>query len=1020
MAGEEIGFSSALGKRAPYMGFLPANLVSAWGPIVGTVSVAAWAAAQMGVPITPISYAATTAALCGTEWILAGDKPWRWWGKFRKGKRRAKAGLRFEPTDKALKPSVPARTIKKKTYLAIENVSALETYVEFRLRGRKVGAYLLRKGNAFKVVFAFSCKGFGSSIYPEDALKICEYLQEGLKSLTTTESITFEMSTRSDCGDRLDQLQTLIDSDIQPELKYLLKWDQERAKGLTRINRHNPKRLTIYYTYSVGAGAKKADDPIESFLYTLSDTFKEWFSKPNDRKLRDRLHDLLKNAYLQGFSGAEDYLSERLSLPVKALKAQDIWRIDWERFNKGSCPEVPHLLVLNKEGLKLEGRGNAHAASKLHPAAPVEHKSYVYIPGRKKYVGVAVLDGKPNRRWKKDDPESRLNQLMFGSNALNHPKMPDTTITVQFTGQNQRDALKNAEGLARSGQRDARLASLKGKLDQNAEHRKSKAIDADWILREGGVTARVAWVAQIERDSLEELDRAMHTFCTLSDFTGGIVTREVEYAMDIWHQTMPYAWGKLLKDPWDRRIEDTTHALMCFIPLIYDRMKDNCGVEYISQRGYTPVFSNPFCPNPHGHMIKLGKTGSGKSVEEIGSIIMALAMGGNVIIVDATRGDGTGTFDPIVEFVGGSYYNTMRDSYNLFQGADFRKLSDDTNEGKEESARSIAQKLFRKFLVDAMKDLALGDDPDKTKERQYKQVLAILIEQFLSRQDIQERYDAAFDGGFGSDAWQAFPTLKDFYAYLNPENLPEMVRNDDTEQTIKEIALSIGAILARPIGEAISRPSTFRSESKFTVVALAGLSGNDDAKPLALAAASFVLASSLDNDRTLFIGDESSYLSAFEAYMQIVAGFFSGGRKMGIWCHLLGQNDKGIQASPFAEDIYSNVATYFAGKVSSKVAASLEAHGVPAHLLKRNISEDEDDDHQDALTEWIYSQPEEGRHCAVFFPPSFAHLALAVNGKPELRLRKQFNEMFPNDKYAANAAFAKHLREQSTEALADF
>jgi hypothetical protein len=1019
MAGEEIGFSSALGKRAPYMGFLPANLVSAWGPIVGAVSITAWAAGQIGLPITPVGFAATNAALCGTEWILAGDKPWRWWGKFRKGKRRAKAGLRFEPTDKALKPSVPARTIKKKTYLAIENVSALESYVEFRLRGRKVGAYLLRNGKAFKVVFAFNCMGFGSSIYPEDALQVCEYLQEGLKSLTPTESVTFEMSTRSDCNDRLDQLQSLIDSDIQPELKYLLKWDQERSKGLSRIHRHNPKRLTVYYTYSVGAGAKKADDAIESFLYILSDTFKEWFSKPNDRKLRDRLHDLLKNAYLQGFSGAEDYLTERLNLPVKALKAQDIWRIDWERFNKGSCPEVPHLLVLNKEGLKLEGRGNPHAASKLHPAAPVEHKSYVYLPGRKKYVGVAVLDGKPNRRWKKDDPDSRLNQLMFGSNALNHPKMPDTTITVQFTGQNQRDALKNAEGLARSGQRDAKLANQKGKLDQNAEHRKSKAIDADWILREGGVTARVAWVAQIERDSLEDLDIAMHTFCSHSDFTGGIVAREVEYAMDIWHQTMPYTWGKLLKAPWDRRIEDTTHALMCFLPLIYDRMTDTEGVGYVSQRGYTPIYLNPFCRKPHNHVIKAAKTGGGKSVEEIGSIITALAMGGNVIIVDATRGDGTGTFDPITDFLGGSYYNTMADSYNLFQGADFRKLSDDTNEGKEESARQIAQKIFRKFLVDACKDLALGDDPDKGKERQYKQVLAILIESFLARPAIQERYEAAFDGGFGSEQWRNFPTLIDFFTYLDAKHLPEIVRTPESEQSVKEIALSIGAILARPIGQAISRPSTFKSESKLTVVALAGLSGNDDAMPLALAASSFVLSSSLENDLTLFIGDESSYLATFDSYMQIVSGFFSGGRKMGVWVHLLGQNIDRIAASPFAEDIFANTTTYFCGQVTSKVAASLEARGVPKHLLKRNIANDEINV-QDALTEWVYSQPEEGQHCSVFYPPSFAHLALAVNGKEEQRLRKQFNEMFPGDKYAANAAFAKHLREQSTEALADF
>lgn len=1018
-ATKKIRFSSSMGKRAPLWGILHVSLVVSWGSIIGVVGGLFFALDSVGIKFPLTWPVCLIGALCATEWILVGDKPWGYWGKFLKGRRRIKASLRFQPAKAKLKARPTPVTIRKKTYSAVENKSDLGSYVEFRLRGRKVGAYLLQKDDEFRITFAFGCDGFGTSIDENEALEICKSIQEGLKSLTTTESITFEACTRSDCSQRLAQIQKKIDSDIEPEIKYLLKWDQERAKGLTRLNRHNPKRLTIYYTYTIGAGSRRADDIIESSLYWLQAKYKSVFAKPDDFAFRAKLEKMLKSAFIRGFGDAEEYLSEILGLPITPLRAPEIWAIDWGRFNDGPAPPVPHLLVLTKDGLKVKGLGNPHAASKLHPAAPVEHKDRVYLPGRKKFVGIAVSDGKPNREWGEEDPAARLAQLLFGSAPLNHRKVFDTTITVQFTGQNQTYALKNAEGLAKAGNRDLNTAQDRKRIDQGAEHKIAKALDAGWILREGGVSARCAIVAQIERDTLEDLDAAIQSFCNLPEYTGNIMVRETEYAHTIFHQVQPYCWQKLLKTPFDRRLEDTTHALMAFLPLMVDQMPDTDGVEFVTQKGFTPVYLNPFGRHPHNHCITAAKTGKGKSVGIIGSVIAALAMRGHVIIVDAGRGDGSGSFDPITKFVRGSYYNTLEDSYNLFEGADFRKLSNFTNKNKEESARSIAQKTFKKFLCNALRDLALGDDPDKSKEFQYNKILAVLVDSFLARQDIQDLYDAAFDDGFGSAAWKRMPTLKHFAKYLDVENLPELLRTPEVELSIKEMSLSIQAILARPIGDAISRPSTFRSSSKLTVVAMGGLSGNAEAMPLALCAAAFVLSSSLANDRTLFIGDESSYLANFDAYMQIVASFFSGGRKMGVWCHLLLQSFENLSKSKHCADILDNTTTFFIGVVASGVLKFLETRNVPLHLLKVSTKKKEGVRFEDALTSWTYTQPEEGNHCKVYFAPSFGHLAFAVNGPEEVKKRAEFDALYPNDKYKANSEFAKYLRDNSPEALTE-
>jgi hypothetical protein len=1015
---KKITVNPSMGKRAPLWGIFHVSLVISWGSIICFVGGLFFALNSIEVEFPLSLPLSIIGALCAAEWILVGDRPWLFWGKFLKGKRRIKSWLRFNPSKNRLKPRPSPVKIEEKssaskkgssTSSAIENQSDL---------GRRVGAYLLQKDDEFRVTFAFQCEGFGTSISDEEGLEIARAVQEGLKSLVTTEAVTFEASTRSDCSDRLSQLQKKINSNISAEIKYLLRWDQERAKGLTRLHRHNPKRFTIYYTYTVGAGSIRADDIIESSLYYLQAKYKSIFIKPHARAFRNQIEALLLSAFNRGFGNAEDYLSEILGLPVTPLRAQDIWAIDWAKFNDSFVPLLPHMLLITKDGMKVKGLGSPHVASKLHPAAPIEHKDHVFLPGRKKYVGFVVADQRPNQEWSAEDPSDRLRQIFFGSSALNNPKVYDTTITVQFTGQNQTYALKNAEGLAKAGNRDLKTAEDRRRIDQGAQHKLQKALGAGWILREGGVSVRCAVVVQIERDTLEDLDVAIQSFCNLPEYRGQVMAREYEYAHLLFHQVQPYSWKKLLKSPFDRRLEDTTHFMMCFLPLLFDQMPDTDGVEFVSQTGFTPVYLNPFGRDPHNHCVTVAKTGKGKSVGIVGSIISALAENGNVIIVDAGRADGSGSFDPITKFVNGSYYNTLTDSYNLFEGADFRKMSNFTNKGKEESAQNIAKKTFKKFLCNALRDLVLGDNPDKNKAFQYNKILAILVDSFLAGPEIQALYNAAYDDGLGSESWQKMPTLRHFAAYLKVENLPEGLRTPDVAQAVKEMSLSIESILARPIGEAIGRPSTFRSNSKLTVVAMGGLSDNAEAMPLALCAAAFVLSSSLSADRTLFIGDESSYLANFDAYMQIVASFFSGGRKMGVWGHLLLQSLENLSRSPHCADILDNTTTYFIGVVASSVLEFLKTRNVPKHLLKVSPKKG-GVRYEDALTSWIFTQPEEGNHCKVYFAPNFGHLALAVNGKEDIAKREEFEALHPDDKYKANSEFAKWLRDNTSESLAE-
>lgn len=1021
-----IRFSPYIGKEGPLFGLIHPDIMLKWGGAL-VIGVTIWQVGQsVGYNVNPIVLATIGFTICLSEWILAGRRPWSFYGKFRKAKRRVKASLRFNPQNDQLKPKAPVTRIKKKRFTPVENASSLGSYVEFRLRGQRIGAYLLQNGDDLRVTFAFRFLGFPASVSDDEALAICKKFDEGLKTLKISETVTFEAKTFSNCKDRVGKLQSLIDSDIAPEIKYLLAWEQKRARSLSRIHRHNPKSITVFHTYTIGAGDARAGDVFEEGYYKVRQLLAEIqkpFKKHVKHEFKTRVTKALQSAFSRGYQDAEEYLSDILGLPIEPIRAKDLWALDWSRYNSQPAPPIPSLLILSKNGLEVKGLGNPHPASKLFPCAPLEHKEYVYLQGKNKYVGIccldAVPDSKPRDEWVATDGGDRLKQLFFGSSALNARKTYDTTITVQLCGQNQKDTLRNAEGLSKQGNRDINQAAESKRIDQQAEFKRAKALEASWALRDGGITAKVAVVAQIERDTIEELDIAVASFCNRPEYTPEFMQREIEYAHDIWWQCQPTSWGKIMKRPFDRRIEDVTPALIALLPLMIDQMPDTEGIEFLSQHGFTPVYQNPFGRHPHDHSVTVSKTGKGKSVKIIGKIVIALGMGGRVIVVDAGRADGSGSFDPLTKFVKGSYYNPLVDSYNPFEGADFRKISGYNNNGKEESARSIAQKTFKRFLCNAVRDLTLGDDPDKDKAFLYNKIITLLIDSFLNREDIQALYDNAFDDGFGSEAWLKMPTLVHFFNHLCIESLPENIRTDITASAIKDMQLSLSALMSRTIGQSISKPSSFRSDSMLTVVAMGGLSDNADAKPLSLCAAAFVLSASLASKYTLFVGDESSYLANFDAYMQIVASFFSGGRKMGVWCHLLMQSFDNLARSPHCADILDNTTSYFIGVVASSVKDFLKTRHIPEHLLKSNLAlKTGKVKFSDALSEWTFSQPEEGNHSQIFYAPSFGLLTLAINGPEEVILRAEFEKNYP-DKYECNKALAMYLMDKSSEALAE-
>ena len=119
---------------------------------------------------------------------------------------------------------------------------------------------------------------------------------------------------------------------------------------------------------------------------------------------------------------------------------------------------------------QIYGRGHASSA--------------VYLPGIKKYVGAAVLDGRFPRTYHKD--EGRLEQLLDGSQPLRSKGVHDTELVVTFYGEKQGQLLRKAQAKTGQSNQSQNISESKGGLDIGARFNVKKASEIEWALREGG------------------------------------------------------------------------------------------------------------------------------------------------------------------------------------------------------------------------------------------------------------------------------------------------------------------------------------------------------------------------------------------------------------------------------------------------------------------------------------------------------------------------------------------------------
>ncbi|WYL94696.1 MAG: hypothetical protein HEQ35_13300 [Gloeotrichia echinulata IR180] len=881
----------------------------------------------------------------------------------------------------------------------------LGTMLRVALNGRDLGAYVLTKGtqrDAFCFVFGFECRGIHSTLRTEQIEPILNNIEAGLKDIPSDERMTLHLGSFSSDKQRQKELEKLIKRTPSRNIKYLLMAERARIKELSNAGIRKPKFLRIYVTYTLEPNSSNADDWIEKLLNQAESW---WLKFKGDlaEVENQRLEAIITNAYKQGFSRWEQILSNKMGLDIKPLTAEELWGEAWRRFNDTPPIDIPQLMTLDEEGLHEQVYSdlssskllieNLHSTTLLmESGVPAADRRWVNVNNR--YIGALTFMEKPGG-WK-----NKSAQLRYLWELLARENVVDTEIFCQLTAANPALVKTTLQRVLKQSNMTALMAQEKSKtIDVNAQLKLKKSVAAQEQLYEGAVPIYTGIAIFVHRRTVEQLDEATRYIENCFQRPAKVI-RETEYTWKIWLQSLPIVWEGLLVRPFNRRQLYLTSEVPGLMPLVITKKGDNQGFELIAEEGGTPVHLDLF--TQHKNLALFATTRAGKSVLVSGILTQALAYGIPVVALDFPKPDGTSTFTDYTEFMeaNGAYFDISKQSNNLFEQPDLRSL-----DPEQQRDRLLD---YTVFLESALMTMVLGSSTENQLLSQtVRSILNLALGAFFADNGIQQRYREAMLGGFGSQAWQKTPTLRDFLYFCSPEHLEIESISGRVEDALSQIQLRLKFWLSSRVGQAISAPSSFPTDAQLLVFALRNLSDSEDAAVLSLSAYSAALRRALSSPASIFFIDEAPILFEFEQISDLVGRICANGAKAGIRVILSAQDPDTIAKSKAASKILQNLTTRLIGRIQPVAVDSfVNILKYPREIIARNATESFFPRKEDIYSQWLLD--DNGIYTFCRYYPGYEQLAVVANNPHEQTARQKAMQNY-SDKYEAISVFARQL-----------
>jgi hypothetical protein len=899
-----------------------------------------------------------------------------------------------------LKPTKP----KVETYFAIEDEFDLANVVCVRRSGREMWGLMLSQGERKQFVFGLTLEGIHENQIDSSIVK---NVRAGYKEITPNEKLTICSHSFADDTERQAELGRLADNCFNPKLRFFIFGEQYRVKELTTQGVRKHKQQFVFCTYTDDPATAKTTNWLEATIARGEDFWHKRFTGLGEEFDEQRLTNLLNNAY-DVWLQRQQLLGTKMRLPVKPMSGEQLWQYLQHQLNgsqsrrgeaKQSIP-LPHYLLLENRKLKwVHYRDQLNAdkgcqfavrpGEELHMTSllvgeklPVPAREWLYLPERGCYVGILSFD-EPPEGWENDASQFRW----LWDEVIAQEQVVNVEVVTQIGWVNSRNNLGTLQKYTRQHLGVKSTAEKKGNFDASANLESDEGKEAQISLLKGDISVYVGLAIVVYAQTQEALNSTI-SFLQNRFAKPAVLWRERDYPWRVWLQTLPLRWEALYLKPFDRRLKMRVSDATGFSQLVTTRSRSKKGVEFIAERGGTPVFidfDDPF-GNPR-HLAIFGRTGSGKSCMAAAFIIYALVTGMTVTLLDFPKPNSS--YTKLVEFLGGAEFDTGRHSNNLMEMVDLRGLPPQVQQERLQT--------FYKTIINVVTALVLDSRAysESLPISEIESIIALGVTAFYADIEIQQAFEAARLGGIGSAAWQDTPTLVHLLNFFDKQRLNLTDSGSEFDRAINYIKLRLRHWLSSPFGQAIACPSTADTSNQL-ILFVAREVDEGEAAILGLSGYTAAMRRSLATPRSLFYCDEASVLLKFRGLAHSIGMFAATGRSNGLSLMLATQDPDTIAKCATAEQILQNITGRLIGRINQTAIKSYERwFGYSDEMIAENASDSFVPSLEELFSRWLVD--DDGLLTACRYYPPYNLLGITVNNSRELKARAEFFDKYPDD-----------------------
>lgn len=954
----------------------------------------------------------------GTWWALTRNKPVDFLEQFHKPKKWVSRSEECEFNSLGIPlPPVPASKSKKLPdgSLDVKGQFYLATYGEFRIKGRKVGFYLLKNNNRYMAVFGWEVEGQDPYISEAEAEDVLTRWSQGLQQMPS--DVDFKIYDDCTGGDSayIQMQEDLYDScEDRSDLEYAMKASSvSRYTELCQKGQALKKRLRIFakYRFTLGVSAHKGKkDPIEAILANL-EPFIDKFRSTQDAQLLQWEKSV--DAIWDTFDVVESILTggQGFGLKVSPISAKTFWEDNWYELHNRPAPPIPQLLIVEEGGLFVEDNSSLHSLSVLFqpedglPTQPQTERDRVYLPVKNIHKGFLRFDKAISFRGQGDD--LKLGELRFFLNALRGTEQPvrNYRVVIELTyapsfleGINLDRAITNA--ISRQNE-----ALKHGNWDAAAKRQGEEAQEARDQLLDKNPLFWVSAGVWLDRESPELLTRDLTEVSRL--FPTVPNERAWECTEDIYFQSQPYYWEALLTNPHHRRQKYQSIDMLPLLPLAQVRGLEKKGVAFFTQETAEQVFID--LVEGLNHAMIVATTRASKSILLAQIILSFYTARAPVVAFDFPGPDGISTYTDFIELLrmfGAkcAYYDVKKQSMNLLDMPNLRGFS---FEDAQERRNHIRDKHIEDIVAYIM-----GNNPDSRYEQITKSFISQIYVEFMADPGIKARYEAAHQGGFGSEAHWQTPTLLDFLEFAEVFFRQHLAENQETASDLSRSCIDQTLQMLRmlrftDLGRAIAQPSSFDTDVDLLVIAMTQVNSDFETSMYASAGLGVLLRQALSHSSCGFFVDEGTILFDRPSFSSACAQIAANGLKWG--CHLIicAQTVEKITRSVGGETIKKNMQNTFVGHIQEVAYRGIvEDLYFRENMLRPFVSEASKPSAQHLRSNWYLKRND--LHILLHHYPSELLLALCANNPPEKEARQRVFAFFQDDLLRGLIVFAEH------------